>query len=110
MIGRINEPASRVVRKTEEDTTRSRLELLLVGDNLVVESWFVAFEECWTSKDMEAGNAGLALEAELIEGCWVSILVRSIFGRADIEDLNCMSMCMMEEGISKSCIVQVLHC
>ena len=36
----------------------------------------------------------------------VSIFVRNIFGRADIEDLNCMSMRMMEEGTSKSCIVE----
>ena len=63
--------------------------------------------ECWASKDMEVGNAGLALEAAVIGSCWVSTtLVSKMFGRDDIEDLNCISMCVMEEGASKSCIVE----
>ena len=46
------------------------------------------------------------MEAELIGCCWISILVNNILGWADIQDLDCIGMGMMEEGSSKSCIVE----
>ncbi len=66
LIRRVDKPAGGVVGKSKEDTTRSALELLLVGNNLVAERRFVALEEGWTSKDEEIGEAGFAFKAEVV--------------------------------------------
>ena len=80
--------------------------MLFVGNKFVAESWFVTFEKGRTAKDTEVGNAGLALEAVLVGCCWIAILVNNVLGRADIDDLNCIGMGMMEEGAAKSGIVE----
>ncbi len=80
--------------------------MLFVGNKFVAESWFIAFEERRTAKDLEVCNAGLALEAVLIGCCWIAILVNNALGLADINDLNSTGMCLMKESAAKLCIVQ----
>jgi hypothetical protein len=101
LIKRVDLPACGVVRESKEDVARGALKLLFVGNKFVVESWFIAFEE-----RRAAGDAGLALEAVLIECCWIAILVNNILGRTDINDADSIGMCMMKEGTTKFCIVE----
>ena len=68
LIRRVDKPAGGVVGESKEDTTRSALELLLVGNKFVAECRFVALEEGWASKDAEIGEAGFAFKAELVGG------------------------------------------
>ena len=82
------------------------MELLLVGDKLVAEGWFVTFEECRTSEDAEVGETGLALEAVLVGCGWITILVNNVLGRTDVDDVDCISMGVMEEGAAKLSIVE----
>ena len=79
--------------------------MLFVGNEIVAESWFITFEEGGTAKDLEVCNPGLALEAVLIGRCWISILVNNVLGRADIDNVNCIGMGMMNEGAE-----QILLC
>ena len=63
------------------------MKLLLIGNDFVVDSWFVAFEEGWATKDKEVSKAGLAMVAELIWSCRNSIDVSDILSWTDIN--NC---------------------
>ncbi len=106
LIGRVDQPACGVVRESKEDAARGALNLLFVGDKFVAESWFITFEEGGTAKDLEVCDAGFALEAVLVGRCWISIFVNNVFGRADIDNVNCIGMGMMKEDAAKSCIVK----
>jgi hypothetical protein len=59
------------------------------------------FEEQRTAKDTEVGNVGLVLETVLIWRCWIAILVNNVLGSADIDDMNCIGIGMMEGGAAK---------
>ncbi len=75
--------------------------MLFVGNKFVVESWLITFEE-----RRAAGDAGLGLEAVLIEHCWIAVLVNNILGRTDINDADNIGMGMMKESAAKFCIVE----
>ena len=106
LIGRVDQPACGVVRESKEDAARGALKLLFVlGNKFVAESWFIMFEEGGTAKDLEVCDAGFALEAVLVGRCWISIFVNNVFGRADIDNVNCIGMGMMNEGAE-----QILLC
>ena len=63
----MNRQASqRFVEEFKEDTTRSALKLLLLGDVAFAESGFVTFEKGRAAKDAEIGNIGFPLVAEFI--------------------------------------------
>ncbi len=59
LIRRVDNPAGEVVGKSKEDATRSVLELLLVGHNLVAESRFVALEKVGHPKTRKLARLGL---------------------------------------------------
>jgi hypothetical protein len=81
-------------------------EVVVVGDQLVVESWFITFEVDWASKYAEVGKARFSAIAVLVGCCWVAILVSDILGCARIDNVDGISMCMMEESAAKSGSVQ----
>ena len=76
--------------------------MLFVGNKFVAESWFILFEVDWASKYAEVSKAWFSAIAVLVGGCWVSILVSDILGWARIDNVDGISMCMMEEGAAKS--------
>jgi hypothetical protein len=79
---------------------------LFVGDQLVEESRFITFEVDWASKYVEVGKAWFSAIAVLVGCCWVAILVSDILGWARIDNVDGISMCMMEESAVKSGSVQ----
>ena len=79
---------------------------MLVGDELVAEGGFISFEEGWTAKDAKVGEAGFSLVTVLVWCGWIAILVNDILGRADIYNVDCICMGMMEESAAKSCVVE----
>jgi hypothetical protein len=78
------------------------LKLLFVGDELVVESWFITFEIDWASKYAEVSKAWFSAIAVLVGCCWVSILISNILGWARIDNVDGISMCMIVESATKS--------
>jgi hypothetical protein len=72
--------------------------LLFVGDQLVAESRFITFEVDWASKYAEVGKAWFSAIALLVGCCWVAILVSDILGWARIDNVDGISMSMMEES------------
>jgi hypothetical protein len=72
-------------------------EVVVVGNQLVAESWFITFEVDWASKYAEVSKAWFSAMAELEGCCWVFILVSDILGWARIDNADGISMCMMEE-------------
>jgi hypothetical protein len=86
------------------------LKLLFVGIQLVAESWFKAFEIDWASKCVVVSKAWFSAIAVLVGCCWVSILSSDILGWARIDNVDGISMCMMEEGTAKSGSVQENVC
>jgi hypothetical protein len=76
-------------------------EVVVVGNQLAAESRFILFELDWASKYAEVGKAWFSAIAVLVGCCWVSILVNDILGWARIDNVDCISMCMMEESAAK---------
>ena len=83
------------------------LKLLFVGNQLVAESWFIMFEVDWASKYAEVGKAWFSAIAVLVGCCWVAISVSDILGWARIDNVDGISMCMMEESTTK---LGSVHC
>ncbi len=66
-----------------------------------MESQFIAFIIDWASKYAEVSKAWFSAIDVLVGCCWVSILLSDILGWARIDNVVCISMCMMEEGAAK---------
>jgi hypothetical protein len=64
------------------------------------------FEIDWASKYTVVSKAWFSAIAVLVRCCWVSILVSDILGWARIDNVDGVSMCMMEEGTAKSGSIQ----
>ena len=58
LFRRVYDPASGVIGRTKENAAGGSLKLLFLRDQLVVESGFIAFEECGTAKYTKVGEAG----------------------------------------------------
>ena len=84
--------------------------MLFVGNQLVPESRFITFEVDWASKYAEVGKAWFSAIAVLVGCCWVAILVSDILGWARIDNVDGISMCMMEEGAAKSSSIEKNIC
>ena len=82
------------------------MELLFVCDEFVTECWFVTLEVDGASKDSKVGEAGLSAVAVVERRSRIAMFINDIFGRASIDDMGGICMSMVEEGTSKSGIVE----
>ena len=77
-----------------------------MSNESVVESRLITFEEGRTSKDAEISQAGLSLVTEFIRCNRNSIWISDIFGRACVDNVNSISMGMVEEGSTQAGCVE----
>ena len=106
MFSRVDEPTCGVVRETNEDAAGGSLKLLFVCDELIVEFWFKAFEECWTAKDTEVGEAGFPVVREFKGVDGNAVRVCSVLSGTGINNVNSIGVSLMKGGSTKACCVE----
>ena len=102
----VEEPASRILGKTDKNASNCLLKLVFIRDNVSFVMWRVPFEGDGRAKNFEVGNAGFSVVADRIGCAWHVVGIHNVAGWQDIHDISGISVCMMEECVAKTSIIE----